>query len=247
MSPADADGGRCSQVDRYKTSSIAAYDGPRADRYDESLIVRLLDLAVMDEFVLAVLGESLCTSAILDVGCGTGRLLERLAEAGARDLTGSDLTSRMVELSRTRLSPFEVDVELYQGDAETGLPWSAGSFDVVVATGVLHHFYNVKAALAEVKRVLRENGRLVVADPCFLTPLRETFNALLRVHPREGDFHFYSLREVRHLLCTDGWEVERCERLNWWAYGVSANRGSLGVARLNERMRPPSRSVTRPA
>jgi SAM-dependent methyltransferase len=221
------------EVDRYKARSLKAYDGPLADRYDTSLPVRLLDLTVMDDFVLDALGDSLADLAILDVGCGTGRLLARLAAVGVGTLAGSDLGSRMVELTRRRLSSFDVDVELRCADAETALPWPSAAFDAVVSTGVLHHFYQPGAALAEMGRVLRQDGRLIVADPCFFTPLRETFNALLRFHPRDGDFYFYTADQATRLLSAHGWLVERCERLNWWAFGATARHDSLTAALAN--------------
>ncbi len=212
-------------ADRYKASSLSAYDGPLADRYDASLAVRLLDLSVMDDFVVDALGDEIAELEILDVGCGTGRLLERLANDGARKLSGSDLAGRMIELTRKRLSSLDFVVELRRADAETGLPWPSEAFDAVVGTGVLHHFYHPGAALSEIRRVLRRNGRLLVADPCFFTPIREVFNALLRVHPREGDFHFYTVKQMSRLLSAHGWAIERRERLNWWAYGAAARRG----------------------
>lgn len=211
------------ELDRYKAASLKAYDGPLADRYDTSLPVRLLDLRAMDDFVLDALGDNLTDLAILDVGCGTGRLLARLATAGAERLAGADLGSRMVELARIRLSSFDVDVELRSADAESALPWPSGAFDAVVSTGVLHHFYHPGAALAEMRRVLRKGGRLIVSDPCFFTPLREAFNALLRFHARDGDFYFYTADQAGRLLSAHGWLVERCERLNWWAFGVAAH------------------------
>jgi len=210
------------RMDRYKASSIEAFEGSLADRYDISLLVRLLDLTVMDDFVVDALGEKVADLAILDVGCGTGRLLERLAGAGAKRLAGSDLTYRMIELTRKRLAPLDIDLDLHRADTENGLPWPSESFGAVIGTGVLHHFYHPGSALGEMGRVLEKGGQLILADPCFFTPLREIFNAALRIRPRAGDYYFYSVRQAARLLSTHGWMVERCERLNWWAYGVVA-------------------------
>jgi ubiquinone/menaquinone biosynthesis C-methylase UbiE len=211
-------------MDRYKASSLKAFEGSLADRYDTSLLVRLLDLTVMDDFVVDALGKEVAELAILDVGCGTGRLLERLAGAGARRLAGSDLTSRMVEITRKRLAPLGIALDLHRADTESGLPWPSESFGAVIGTGVLHHFYHPGAALAEMGRVLDKGGQLILVDPCFFTPLREILNAALRVRPREGDYCFYSVRQAGRLLSTHGWMVERCKRLNWWAYGTVARR-----------------------
>ncbi|MBD3348991.1 MAG: methyltransferase domain-containing protein [Candidatus Eisenbacteria bacterium] len=209
-------------MDRYKASSLRAYDGELAESYDRSFVVRLLDLTVMDDFVVLALGDSLAGSRILDVGCGTGRLLERLADSGTWQLAGSDLAQRMLDVADGKLRGLGIDVELRAADAESALPWPADSFDVVTNTGVLHHLYGLSAALAEMRRVLRPGGRLVVADPCFFTPVRELFNLLLRHHPRDGDFYFYTPAQMGRLLAEDGWRVMVCRRLNWWAFGAVA-------------------------
>jgi hypothetical protein len=57
--------------------------------------------------------------------------------------------------------------------------------------------------------------------------VREIFNAGLRVHPHEGDCHFYTPRQAARLLNECGWDVTGLRRLNWWAYGaVAVPRGA---------------------
>jgi ubiquinone/menaquinone biosynthesis C-methylase UbiE len=216
---------KANRRDRYKESSFRAYNEKLPDRYDTSIAVRLFRPSTMDDFVLDVLGQDVASSAILDVGCATGRLLEHLAEAGARELAGSDLAPRILDVARRKLSRFDVKSDLRDADAETLLPWAADMFDAVVLTGVVHHFYHPEAALREVERVLRPGGKLIIADACFIPPMRELFNLCLRVHPHEGDCHFYTATQLRQLLLVCEWEVSHCERLNWWSFGIVAQRG----------------------
>jgi ubiquinone/menaquinone biosynthesis C-methylase UbiE len=208
------------ELDRYKASGLRAYEGPFADLYETWLVARILDLTAMDDFVVDVLGGELGEARILDVGCGTGRLLARLAAEGGESLAGVDLAARMLGLARAKLSKLHVDVELHKADAEETLPWPSGSFDAVAITGVYHHFYHPEKALGEVARVLRTDGRLIVSDPCFFTPMRELFNLVLRVRPFAGDYHFYTLPQMLRLLSRCGWRVERAERISWWAFGA---------------------------
>jgi ubiquinone/menaquinone biosynthesis C-methylase UbiE len=212
------------RYDRYKASSFRAYNDRLPHRYDDALVVKVLRVPVMDDFVLAELGSDLGDVRILDVGCATGRLLERLAASGARRLAGSDLAPHMVDVARARLADRGLDADFRPADAETELPWSDSSFDVVTMTGVLHHFLGPRAALEEIARVLRPGGRLVVADACFFPPLRTIMNVALLVHPREGDYHFYTVDQAADLLAASGWNVVEGRRINWWAYGVVALR-----------------------
>ena len=212
-------------LDRYKASSLRAYNGTLPDRYDTSLALRVLRPAHMDDFILDILGPRIDRLAILDVGCATGRLLERMAEAGAIRLAGTDLAPRIVETARRRLLRFDLRVDLKSADAETRLPWPDRSFDAVTVTGVFHHFYAPEAAAAEIRRVLRPGGRLLIADVCFFPPIRELFNLCLRIHPHEGDYHFYTPVQLSGLLRAWGWDVHRSERINWWAFGIVAGAG----------------------
>jgi len=125
-------------------------------------------------------------------------------------------------VARDRLKKSGVRVELRAADTETSLPWQSDAFDIVTMTGVFHHFAAPGAALGEVRRVLKGDGWLVIVDPCFFTPLREIFNLLLRIHPRDGDYCFYRPSLMKRLLSTHAWQIERCERVNWWAFGILA-------------------------
>jgi len=214
--------------DRYKASSFRAYNEKLPERYDNSIAVRLLRLSRMDDFVLDMLGHDVASSSILDIGCATGRLLERLAEAGAQELAGSDLAPRILEVAHRRLTRFNIEPDLRVADAETLLPWAADTFDVVVLTGVVHHFCRPGSALLEIERVLRPSGTLIIADACFFPPVRELFNLCLRIHPHEGDYRFYTSNQLRRLLLACGWVVNRCQRLNWWSFGIMARQSVSG-------------------
>ena len=214
-------------VDRYKASSFATYNFKLPTRYDDSVAVKLFRVSVMDDFVLNELGFELMDLAILDVGCATGRLLDRLASNGARKLAGSELAPNILDVARSKLAHRGVSVDLQCADAEVSLPWQSGRFDVVTLTGVLHHFFTPHAALAEIFRVLCPGGRLIMVDPCFFSPIREFVNLCLRVHPHEGDYHFYTAQQAKTMFADMGWQVARCERLNWFFYGVVAVKGVI--------------------
>lgn len=96
---------------------------------------------------------------VLDAGCGAGQLMEALRSQGAR-VSGFDLSGAMVELARTRLGE---DADLRVADLAAPLPYSDGEFDLVVVSLALHYVRDWGPTLAEVRRVLRTGGRLVVS------------------------------------------------------------------------------------
>ena len=99
---------------------------------------------------------------LLDVGTGTGRLLEMLSDR-VRSGLGVDASRAMLALARARLSrPGLGHLSVRQADMYR-LPL-AGSYDVVVLQMVLHYAEDPAAALAEAARMLAPGGRLIVVD-----------------------------------------------------------------------------------
>jgi ubiquinone/menaquinone biosynthesis C-methylase UbiE len=131
-----------------------------AARYDRSLAQSLL-FGPVQRTVAAVLAARLPVSAaLLDVGCGTGRLLDRLGSVQPGwSLFGVDRSTGMASAAR-RLRP---SLRIVQGSAEA-LPYESRSFDAVVTTLSFHHWSDKPSALAEVFRVLRPGGLLALTD-----------------------------------------------------------------------------------
>ena len=91
--------------------------------------------------------------SVLEVGCGTGLLLRRIA-AFAERAHGVDLSPRMLSLARAR--GLSVDVA-----SATDLPFPDASFDVACSFKVLPHVRDIHRALAEMARVVRPGGHLI--------------------------------------------------------------------------------------
>jgi SAM-dependent methyltransferase len=130
-----------------------------ATEYDESLPAHVVEhyLAKRTRFVLdhCPLGKG------LDVGCGTGVLAERLAEAGY-EMSGVDPSDGMLDILRSRTPG--IHVEQASG---TSLPFADDSFDLVLTVAVMHHIADptdVRLTLGEMVRVLKPGGRVLVWD-----------------------------------------------------------------------------------
>ena len=102
------------------------------------------------------------TASLLDVGCGSGLLLERLLPRPGATI-GVDYSPAMLTEARQNLGPRADQVDFRLGYLEH-LPVADGSIEVTVASMVLHHIAQPMSALQEIFRVLKPGGRLVVAD-----------------------------------------------------------------------------------
>lgn len=124
---------------------------------------------------------------ILDLGAGTGRFSSVLESA-----LGAEVTA--VDPSRNMLARIGRDVRRVAARAED-LPFGDGSFDLVFASMVIHHFESVTTAASEIARVLRPGASLLVRT-CFAdtleTPYHRFFPAVLDVErgllPTRSDF-----------------------------------------------------------
>lgn len=100
---------------------------------------------------------------ILDLGCGTGRLLHRLAtQFPTLQGTGLDLSAEMLHQAQQR-NQHGVRLVYRQGNAES-MPFAEGEFDAVFNTISFLHYPNPQQVFREVSRVLRPRGRFYLAD-----------------------------------------------------------------------------------
>jgi len=145
--------------------SAVSADPPRANDYDgiaeaysaenEANLVN----AYYERPAMLALAGDVAGRRILDAGCGAGPLFAALRDRGAI-VTGFDKSAGMIELARRRLGD---DADLQVADLGSPLPFPDGTFDDVIASLVLHYLEDWGPALAELRRVLKPGGRLIVS------------------------------------------------------------------------------------
>lgn len=130
-----------------------------ADCYDDSALQAMVFLPVHESVLQQLHLNAPKRGRLLDVGCGTGRLI--VDAAGMYPLcVGVDPCQRMLEVARGRGVP---GTRFVCARAEH-LPFATGSFDVVTSTMSLRHWQDAGRGMRELARVLSADGMLVIAD-----------------------------------------------------------------------------------
>jgi ubiquinone/menaquinone biosynthesis C-methylase UbiE len=156
--------------------------------------------------------EWVCSRAsneVLEVAVGTGRNFTFYPQ-GVR-LTGIDLSPTMLEIARKRAEKLGLDADLKEGDAQQ-LPFPDAAFDSVVCTLSLCNIPDDRMAIAEMKRVLRPGGRLLLLDHVRASS-KAWLTAQRMLEPLFWRFSCDHLlrRPLEHVLA-EGFRVEQRER-----------------------------------
>ncbi|KQN40340.1 ArsR family transcriptional regulator [Sphingomonas sp. Leaf407] len=156
-----ADLARLAAVRADRASAAAAWFEAHAGEWDA-----IRSLHVAEEAVEAAMARTLGQARLdllVDIGTGTGRMLELFAPQSAAAI-GIDRSSEMLRLARAKLTERGLDhAELRQADLYA-LPIEDGAADAAVVHHVLHFAQHPGAAIAEAARVLRPGGRLLICD-----------------------------------------------------------------------------------
>ncbi|HTT79522.1 MAG TPA: metalloregulator ArsR/SmtB family transcription factor [Stellaceae bacterium] len=152
---------RLAAIKRQRAESASAYFRDNAARWH-----RIRSLYIDEREVEAALTEIVAAAAphdLLDIGTGTGRMLEILAPHAGNAL-GIDQSREMLAVARVNLERAGLSNGMVRLADMYQLPLADASFDAIVVHQVLHYADRPDAAIAEAARVLRPNGILVVVD-----------------------------------------------------------------------------------
>ncbi len=148
-----------------KTEQVAAMFDAIAPRYD--LLNRVLSMGTDRRWrrkAVRVLGRHR-PRHVLDVATGTGDLAVEALSVGAESVVGVDIAERMLEVGRRKIDRLGLAdrVTLRYGDA-LRLPFEDATFDAALVAFGVRNFENLESGLAEIHRVLRPGGLLVVLE-----------------------------------------------------------------------------------
>jgi glycosyltransferase involved in cell wall biosynthesis/SAM-dependent methyltransferase len=137
----------------------------------------------VEQFALRLAELCLPPSHILDLGCGTGEIAAAIGQMGY-DVTACDLAEEMIDVARRSHIGIAVNWVCLEPDWEV-LPFEDGSFDGIVASSVFEYLDDVPRVAAELSRVLRPEGILLltVPNPCnFVRKAEAWFGSVLFKH-----------------------------------------------------------------
>jgi ubiquinone/menaquinone biosynthesis C-methylase UbiE len=174
-------------------------------------------------------------TTVLDIGCGTGRVMEHLAP-WCREVHGVDISERMVQDGRERLG-YLANVHFHHGNGYDLAGFEDGSFDVAYSIVALQHMPRTVAYnyLLESHRVLRQGGVLwlyvpnLLRDDCFAA-FHHFSQPWFVAHPYP--MNFYTPQELSRLLVAAGFWLEHLSE------EMRAEAHKTGGAGISEQARP---------
>ena len=186
----------------YREENRNAYD-KKAHHYDHTFDGKFTE--AFKDVLLANMSVR-AHDSVLDVGCGNGTLLSKIAEKHTIQGFGVDLSPRMIQHAKARFPQFAFVVSGCEC-----IPFADHSMDIVTVCTAYHHFPDVDAFVREAKRLLKPNGALYIAEIHVSALLRPVANFLLPLS-KGGDVKFYASKEIIATFSQAGFHPVRVAR-----------------------------------
>lgn len=165
----------------------------------------------------AVLGEiNWKSKTVLDVGCGTGELVNILAGLGAKSVLGVDYSASAIAIAKRLYSRKNISFKCLNANEVEG------KYDVITSLGTIEHFDNPFRVVRRFRQILRPGGSIIIVSPNWSNPrgymlmtLKLLFNARITL----ADLHYFTPLDFKH------WADLLGMRLKWrtidydWAMG----------------------------
>lgn len=160
--------------------------------------------------LLSLISEDIKNKFIMDVGCSTGYLGQKLEKLGAK-VTGIDISQKAIKEAQKVLTNTKV-VDLNNSGRT---PFKDNTFDIVIASEIIEHLFQPANTLKEFYRVLKSDGQLILSTPNFLywgnrlKFLIGQFKYTQSGMFDEGHIHFYTYQSLREDLADAGFEIDK--------------------------------------
>ncbi len=141
---------------------------------------------------------------VLDVGCGTGTVLAA-ARGRASTLSGVDVRPDLLDEARTHVPDARVAIASVDGERMT---FADASFDTIFFCDVIEHLHSPYAALCEIARTLRPDGRLIVTTPNAASLVRKILRERWFGLQDPSHLYFFDAFTLGHLIAQSGFRIE---------------------------------------
>ncbi|MGH1371017.1 MAG: class I SAM-dependent methyltransferase [Cellvibrionaceae bacterium] len=193
-----------SKLKSYKKEDLTPFDSLKQKRCEITYEAQYGDIYdskyhdavcyhLMDEYLASIVDDAVASRSsldrkvrILDLGCGPGSMVSHLMRYDNWDYYGVDISQTMVDVAKRRYSDYRFQV----GDAEN-LDFPDEHFDLVLCSGMLHHFPNLENVIVEVRRILKPDGCMISREP--------NENNFTELHPSLGFLHI-CLKSIVHIV-----------------------------------------------
>lgn len=187
-------------MNKHEKYSIKKYDHI-AENYDSSFDGRFT--AKFKKKILEYSEVALKNGdVVLDVGCGNGSLINGISRKADVKAYGIDISPNMV--AECRKSYPKIDFRVSNGE---DIPFDDNSFDVIIICCVLHHLNNPLKFFKESHRALKQDGVLIVGEPCFPFVARKIADWIVSPLLKAGDNKLFSHKGLKRLFIENGFEI----------------------------------------
>lgn len=129
---------------------------------------------------------------ILDVACGNGYLLGELSKKAGVNAFGVDISENMIASAREKYTAC-----IFAAGSFTPLGFDNESMNVITVSCAFHHFETPQVFANECMRVLKRNGKVLIAEPFFSPVVRWLANTVVFPFSKTGDVRVYSQKELQ--------------------------------------------------
>ncbi|RCJ16096.1 methyltransferase type 11 [Nostoc sp. ATCC 43529] len=150
---------------------------------------------------------------VLDVACGTGEFENLLlTENSTLKIVGVDISEEMLAIAQEKCKIYP-QVSFHTASA-SALPFADNSFDVIVSASSFHYFNDPLAALIEMKRVLKPNGKVVILDWCKDYLFCKILDIILKIFDPAHQ-QCYTQEEFHRFLSSTNFVVSRATKVRF--------------------------------
>lgn len=156
---------------------------------------------------------------LLDIGCGTGYLIDMLAKVHEAEYTGVDLSPEMIKQANNKKIK---NAKFIEGRSDE-IPFDDNTFDIITCSQSFHHYPDTDKAMQEAKRVLKPGGLYILSDTG-VGPFKmfgvKVDDFIYRHFSNTGDCNVSYMEKTIKDMERNGFMIEKAEKITTFIYTV---------------------------